>query len=381
MRRPLAGSGIRAVFDRARELERAGRSVIHMEIGRPHLDPPREAVEGAVRALQTGRVHYSENRGIAELRQAIAERLAAAGMTYDSDREVVVTAGGSEAVAAAMLALLENGDEIVVPVPAWPHYAAHAALAGARAVEVPCTRESGFALDPDAIAGAITPRTRAVVVSSPSNPTGAVFGATALDSVAELCLKHDLCAISDEIYDRFVYGDACHSSIATREGMKERTVVAQSFSKSHSMTGWRVGFAAATGALGDQLAAIHQYLTVCAPTFAQHGVVAALQAGDAFTAGMVAQYRERRDALVAGVREIAGLELEPPMGAFYAFPRVTLPGVDGGGLASWLIEEAGVATVPGAVFGTAFSDHLRLSYALDETDLQEGLGRIRGLLT
>jgi aminotransferase len=366
----LRPSGIRAIFDRALELERAGHSIVHMEIGRPHLDSPAEAKRAAVAALEAGAVHYTANRGIPELRAALG-----AARGYDPETEVVVTAGGSEAVAAAMMALLEPGDEVLVPTPAWPHYAAHAALAGCRAVEVPCRPEDGFEPDPERLQAAADERARMLVVSSPSNPTGAVVGEDTLEGLAALCAERDLIALSDEIYARFTYGGAGHVSIATLPGMRERTVVADSFSKAYSMTGWRVGYAAAPAELAARINAVHQYLSVCAPSFAQAGALAALEHGGPFVERMVAEYDERRRALLDGVDGLVGLR--EPRGAFYAFPDVG----DGTAVARGVLDDAGVATVPGEVFGAGFERHLRLSYAIGPDELAEGVARIRDYLS
>jgi aspartate/methionine/tyrosine aminotransferase len=376
----LRPSGIRAVFDRALALEAQGRSIVHLEIGRPHLGSPPVAAQAAIAALNAGDVHYTPNRGTPALRAALADMLAAAGRPYDADEEIVVTAGGSEAVFAAVRALLAPGDEVIVPTPAWPHYEAHARLADAIPVAVPSRAADGFVPDPERIAAAITPRTKAIIISSPSNPTGAVLDRDTLQALADLCLRHDLVAISDEIYRRFAYGSNEHISIATLPGMRERTVIADSCSKTYAMTGWRVGYAAAPKALLDRVATVHQYLTVCAPSFAQAGAVAALREGEPFVAAMVAEYGRRRDALRAGLAALPGVELAAADGAFYAFPRFTNAAAGGSDIAVGLLEDTGVATVPGAAFGAGVDGHLRISYAVSEAELDEGLTRLATVL-
>ena len=379
-RRGIAGSPIRSIFDRARELEAAGRSIVHLEIGRPHLDSPASAKRAASAALERGDVHYTPNRGVAELREAIAARLAGRGTPYDPAAEVVVTAGGSEAVAAAFLSRLDPRDEVLICEPAWPHYAPQVLLAGGVPVGVPCAADDGFVPNPDRVAAAIGGRTRALVVSSPCNPTGAVWPADRLAGLADLCLRHDLWALSDEIYAEFVYGPEPHTSIAAIAGMRERTVVADSFSKAWSMTGWRVGYAAGPTAWMEELNTVHQYLTVCAPSFAQAGAAAALADGQA-VAAMVDEYAARRRELVAGLRDIERVELVEPQGAFYALPRIGAGRTgDDALLARDLLEEAGVAVVPGAVFGAGCADHVRLSYAVAQEELAEGLARISRFL-
>lgn len=372
-------SGIRAVFERASELEAGGRSVVHMEIGRPHLQSPKVAKDAALDALERGAVHYTANRGIPELRAAIAADLERGGRpAYDPESEIVVTAGGSEAVAATMLALLGPGDEVVILDPAWPHYDAHARLAGAVPVHVPCEPSDGFMPDPDRVAAAVGAQTRLLVVSSPCNPSGAVFAAERLAALADISLSNGLVVISDEIYERFVHGQSRHRSIAAVHGMRDRTVVANSFSKTYSMTGWRVGYAAAPAELAGRINTVHQYLSVCAPSFAQAGAVAALEHGEPFVQEMVAEYSARRRTLIGGLADLDAVDLLDPAGAFYAFARI--PGADAGNLAVRLLEEQGVAVVPGEVFGVGFEDHIRLSYAISEQALAEGMTRIHAFL-
>lgn len=363
-------SGIRAVFDRALELERDGRDIVHLEIGRPHFGSPEVAVEAGRAALAAGTVHYTANRGLPELREAISQR------TGRADAEIVVTAGGSEAVAAAVLALLEHGDEAIVLDPAWPHYDGHVRMAGGVPVHVPCRAQDGFQPDPERVRAAITPRTRLLVVSSPSNPTGAVIERDTVAALAALCRERDLIAISDEIYASFVYDGAQHHSIAAEPGMAERTVIADSCSKTWSMTGWRVGWAIAPPPLAAPINAVHQHLSVCAPAFAQAGAIAALRDGGGHTEAMVREYGERRRDVLAGLGDLAGVALRPPAGAFYVFPRLEAAGVTGEQAAIRLLEDAGVALVPGGVFGDGFEDHLRISYAVSGRELSEGLARL-----
>lgn len=367
----LRPSGIRAVFDRALELERDGRDIVHLEIGRPHCGSPPIAVEAAMAALEAGTVHYTPNRGLPELREAIAER------TGRTDAEIVVTAGGSEAVAAAVLAIVERGDEAIILDPAWPHYDGHVRLAGGVPVHVPCPADDGFQPDLERVAAAITPRTRLLVVSSPSNPSGAVLDPGHVAALAALCREHDLVALSDEIYASFVYDGARHRSIAAEPGMAERTVIADSCSKTWSMTGWRVGWAIAPPPLAASINVVHQHLSVCAPAFAQAGAIAALRGGAAHTEEMVREYGERRRDLMASFDDLDAIALRAPGGAFYAFPRLEIGGLGGEQAAMRLLEETGVALVPGAVFGEEFGDHVRISYAVSAAELAEGIDRLR----
>jgi len=375
MNRGIHPSGIRRIFDRARELERGGRRIVHLELGRPHRGSPEAATRAAVAALRAGMVHYTPNRGLPELCERIAARC---GRGVE---DVVVTSGGSEAVAAAVLAILEPGEEAIVLDPAWPHYRGHIRLASGIPVHVPCACDDGFQPDPERVAAAITRRTRMLIVSSPSNPSGAVIEPARVSALAELCVEHDLIALSDEIYAGFLYDAARHHSIAAEPHMAERTVVVDSCSKTWSMTGWRVGWALAAKPLAEALNVVHQHLGVCAPAFAQAGAIAALEDGADHARTMRAEYDERRRTLIA---ELAGADavcLHPPAGAFYAFPRVDAPsGLAGEQVAMRLLENAGVATVPGSVFGRQFAAHIRLSYAVSSAELAEGLDRLRAFL-
>jgi aminotransferase len=375
MGRDLRPSGIRRIFDRALELERGGRRIVHLEIGRPHFDSPVAATRAATAALRAGQVHYTPSRGLPELRERIAARR---GRGVE---EVVVTSGGSEAVAAAVLAVLQPGDQAIILEPAWPHYEGHVLLAGGVPVLIPCACEEGFQPDPERIATAITSRTRMLIVSSPSNPSGAVIDPVRLSALAELCVEHDLIALSDEIYASFLYDGARHHSIAAEPHMAERTVIVDSVSKTWSMTGWRVGWALAAKPLADALNVVHQHLGVCAPAFAQAGAVAAFEQGAGHTRAMVAEYGERRHTLIDEFAHMDTVCLHSPAGAFYAFPRIDAPsGSSGEQVALQLLENAGVATVPGSVFGDRFAAHIRLSYAVSAAELAEGLDRLRAFL-
>lgn len=372
----IAPSGIRAVFDRASELEAEGRSIVRLEIGRPHLGSPAVAVEAAHRSLDAGEVHYTANRGSPNLRAAVAAAvLREQGLEYDPSTEVIVTLGGSEAITAVMLALLEPGDEVLLFEPAWPHYAGLISLAGGRPVAL-ATNAPAHLPDLDRVREALRPSTRMLIVSSPSNPTGSVLEPSVLQGLAELAVDGDLLILSDEIYDRFTYGIE-HMSIARMEGARERTIVVNSASKRYSMTGWRVGWALVPAKMAEGVATVHQHIGVCAPSFAQAGVEAALCDGEDFVTSLVREYDERRRELLAALAELPGIDPGTPRGAFYAFPKTE---ADGTQLARELLEIAGVAVVPGAVFGTGYEHHLRISYGVSAETLQEGISRICAVL-
>ena len=374
-------SDIRRVLERATQLEKARRKILHFEIGRPDFDTPTPIKEAAIEALHEGQVHYASNYGIPSLRAAIAEKLERdSGLHYRPEDEIIVTVGANEAVGAAFLALLDPGDEVLVPDPAWLHYRWCAQLCGARVVPVPCLAEQEFVPDPSVVAGLITPRTRLLVVNTPNNPTGAVYPREVLEALAELARQHDLLVLSDEIYERMVYGGARHHSLASLPGMWERTLTVNGLSKAYSMTGWRLGFVAAPKPLSDLMIRVHQYTVSGATTFAQFGAVAAYTGDQGVVDEMVASFDRRRRIIVDGLRTIRGFACPEPRGAFYAFPSVAGTGRSSTELAELLLEEAGVAVVPGDSFGEAGAGHLRVSYAASDDDLREGVARIAALL-
>jgi aminotransferase len=374
-------SDIRRVLERATELEKAGRKILHFEIGRPDFDTPAPIKEAAITALNAGQVHYSSNYGIPSLRAAIAEKLERdSGLHYRPEDEIIVTVGANEAVGAAFLALLDPGDEVLVPDPAWLHYRWCAQLCGATVVPVPCRADDEFVPDPATVAALITPRTRMILVNSPNNPTGAVYSLEVLEEIARLSQKHDLLVLSDEIYERMVYGGARHHSLASLPGMWERTLTVNGLSKAYSMTGWRLGFVAAPKPLSDLMIRVHQYTVSGATTFAQFGAVEAYTGDQGVVDEMVASFDRRRRILVDGLGTIRGLTCPEPRGAFYAFPSVTGTGRSSVELADLLLEEAGVAVVPGDSFGGAGVGHLRFSYAASDDDLREGVARIGEVL-
>ncbi len=371
--------GIREIASKAEALERDGKKIIHMEIGRPDYDSPLCAKEATKRALDEGRVHYTDMAGTPELRQAIADVMKRDyGMSVDADREVVVTAGAIEALATALFTILEPGDEVIVPAPFFPAYPIQIALANGVLREVPCRFENEFRLSAADLEAAITPQTRMLLLNTPNNPTGAVMGESELADIAALAKKHDLIVVSDECYEKFLY-EGRHVSIASLPGMRERTIIMSAASKTFSMTGWRVGWLILPPEVRPYAAKCHQHLTTCVTSFAQVGVAEALRNAGDDVRRMIAGYRERRDAMIARLREIDGFEAHMPKGAFYAFPRVSgltrRFGMDTTQLAAWLLEEAGVATVPGEAFH-AQGEFLRMAYCRPPEEIHEAMDRI-----
>src|SRR3954451_6729410 len=372
-------SGIRRVLERAATLEKQGRKILHFEIGRPDFDTPEPIKQAAIKALEDGQVHYSSNYGIPALRMAIAEKLEREnGLHYRPEDEIIVTVGANEAVGCAFLALLDPGDEVIVPDPAWLHYRWCAELCGATTVDVACAAENDFILNPDDVARAITPRTKLLVVNSPNNPTGAVYPREVMEALADLVKKHDLIVIADEIYERMVYDGTRHHSLAALPGMWERTLTINGLSKAYSMTGWRLGFVAAPRPYADLMVRVHQYTVSSPATFAQFGAVEAYTGDQGSVDEMVAAFDRRRRIIVDGLRSIAGVTCPEPRGAFYAFPSVVGTGRSSVELAELLLDEAGIAVVPGDSFGDAGIGHLRFSYAASDDDLREGIARMAG---
>lgn len=364
-------SGIRRFFDIAATMPQ----VISLGIGEPDFDTPAPIMAAARRALDAGATHYTPNAGLLPLRRALSEHLARLyGVTYDPESEILVTVGVSEALYLAVTAVLDPGDEVIVPTPCFVSYQPEVILAGGRPVPLPLRAEDDFAPHPAALEAAITPRTRALLLNYPHNPTGALPTRAALAAVAEVAARHDLIVISDEIYDRLTYGRP-HVCLAALPGMRERTLLLGGFSKAYAMTGWRIGYVAGPRDLMTGLAKIHQYTIMCAPTLAQHAALAALQEGDEAVEAMRAEYDRRRRLMLEGLRSI-GLPTVEPHGAFYLFPEVRGLGLDDETFAWQLLEEEQVAVVPGSAFGPGGEGFVRCSYATAYERLEQALERI-----
>lgn len=368
---------IRKVFELAGKLEREGREVIHLEIGRPDFDTPPPIKDAAAEALRAGEVHYTSNRGLPELRSAIERSLRETrGVAYDSDAEVIVTVGGSEALFLIFAAYLDPGDEVLVPTPCYPTYLSLPALFGARAVPVPYVSADGYYDDAQVLAERITPRTKLLLVNSPCNPTGVVWTERAFRIAAGLAKQHDLLVVSDEVYEKFVYDGATHSSIASLAGMRERTLIVNSTSKTFSMTGWRVGYVAGPQNLVDPVLRVHQYNTACAASFAQHGAVRAFEAGAPWVKEMVAEFDRRRRLVQGALASIPGVNCPSARGAFYLFPDLSAFGLSSEEMTHYLLDRAGVAVVPGSSFGEGGEGHVRISYAIGAEVLEQAVRRI-----
>jgi len=374
----LAGSPTVSVMDRARRLAAAGRSIVDLSGGDPDFPTAPHVTEAAVAALHEGFTHYTPSRGIPELLQAISRKLAVEnGIRYDPGKEIIVMPGGKQALFVAAQALLNPGDEVILFEPCWVSYAPCAELAGARAVYVPMhvdTTAEDLRAD---LARALTPRTRLIIVNTPNNPTGQVWTAGQLQAVADAALAHDIWVLADEIYERLIYDGRQHISIAGLPGMWERTLTLNGLSKSHAMTGWRLGYIAGPAPLIGELLKVHQHSTTCASSFVQRAAVAALKGPQDYTEMMVRRYQARRDALVAALNTIPGVRCDAPQGAFYAFPHIAAAGLSSMQFTERLLEAEGVAVTPGGAFGAAGEGHVRLSYANSDEMLREGTARIQ----
>ncbi|MDP3062657.1 MAG: pyridoxal phosphate-dependent aminotransferase [Chloroflexota bacterium] len=370
-------SGIRRIFEAARQLERSGIDVIHLELGRPDFDTPGHIKDAAKLALDRGDVHYTSNYGTQELCQAIASKFAREnGLTYDSAGEIIVTVGAGEAIFLIMAAYLNPGEEVLVPDPGWLNYATVPAMMGARAVPVPLDEDTGYSLTVEALERRVTSRTRGIILNSPHNPTGAGFPRETLEALAAVVDRHRLWVVSDEIYEHITYDGHHHTSFASLPGMRARTFVVNGVSKAYSMTGWRVGYVAAPRELIPPILKVHQYLTTCATSFAQAGAAAALAGPQQCVAVMVAEFRRRRDELYSRITAIPNVTCVRPRGAFYVFPDLRSFGLTSEEMADYLLQEGHIAVVPGSAFGDAGEGHVRISYCAAHERIVEGALRM-----
>ncbi len=367
----IPASGIRRFFDLIASVDGA----ISLGVGEPDFVTPDRFREAAIRSIKEGKTKYTSNYGIRPLREAIGAHTAKLrGVVYDPEREILVTVGVSEAVDLALRATLNDGDEVILADPSYVAYVPGIVLAGGVPVPVPTDEASEFRLTPAAVAAAITPRTRAILLGFPNNPTGAVLLREDVEGIARLAREHDLIVYADEIYDRLVYGVE-HHSIASIPGMKERTIYLAGFSKSYAMTGWRVGYACAPAEVVEQMMKIHQYTVMCVPTAAQYAALEALLTGEPEVQRMVKAYDERRQFMWRRFNEM-GLRCFEPRGAFYCFPSVSSTGLSDDEFCERLLREEKVVVVPGNAFGERGKGHVRACYAASLEHIGEACDRI-----
>lgn len=369
-------SGIRKFFDIVSEMKDA----ISLGVGEPDFDTPWHIRDEGIYSLEKGRTFYTSNSGLKELRMEIAKFLKRRyGLEYDFNKEMMITVGGSEAIDIAMRAMLDPGDEVLIPQPSYVSYYPCCILANGTPVIIELKAENEFRLKPEELEAAITPKTKLLVLPYPNNPTGAVMEKSDLEAIAEIIKKHDLYVLSDEIYSELTYTDN-HVSIASLPGMKERTIVINGFSKSHAMTGWRLGYACGPEIIIKQMLKIHQYAIMCAPTTSQYAAIDAMKNGDEDVQKMREEYNGRRRYLLHRFKEM-GLECFEPFGAFYMFPCIKEFGMTSEEFATALLNAKKVAVVPGTAFGDCGEGFLRVSYAYSLEDLKVALGRIEEFIT
>ncbi len=368
-------SGIRKFFDLVNEMEGA----ISLGVGEPDFVTPWHIREACIYSLESGVTSYTSNKGMPELRGSIVELMKSeAGLEYDPEEEILVTTGVSEAVDLAFRATLNPGDEVIVPEPCYVAYVPDVVLAGGVPITVPTKPSDQFKVRPDEISQAVTKRSKALMLSYPNNPTGAIMSRDDLEELADVVVENDLLVISDEVYGQLTYSGR-HISFAQLEGMQDRTVVLNGLSKSHAMTGWRIGFAAGNSAIVSAMTKIHQYTMLCAPVMAQVAALEALQNGEEGMLAMKHEYDLRRRLFVSGLNRI-GLDCFEPQGAFYAFPSVKETGLTSEAFAEQLLKKHKVAIVPGNVFGQSGEGFLRCSYATSREELIEALDRMETFL-
>jgi aminotransferase len=365
-------SGIRRFFD----IMATMTDVISLGVGEPDFDTPEQVIEAGRHSLAARRTHYASNYGTIELRRALAhhiERLY--GVRYDPSEEILITIGASEALDVTCRATLDPGDEVIVHEPSYVSYRPCIIFAGGVPVGVNTTIEEDFVVDPARIEAAITPRTKALLLNYPCNPTGAVLPHDVQDEIARIAVRHDLLVYSDEIYDRLTYGGYEMRTMSSLPGMRRRTVVMGGFSKAYAMTGWRIGYICAPSEILEGILKVHQYVIMSAPTVAQDAALEALKSGESDVRWMLSHYDRRRQLLVEGFNRV-GLRTFEPQGAFYVFPDITSTGLTSDQFAEQLLRKESVAVVPGSAFGQAGEGHVRCCYATSEAEIKEAIVRI-----
>lgn len=367
----IAPSGIRKFFDIASEMKDA----ISLGVGEPDFDTPWPVREEGIRTLQKGKTHYTSNSGLKELREEIKNFLNRKYcLQYDPEKEIIITVGGSEAIDIAFRAMLNPGEEVIIPEPSYVSYRPCAILADGVPVVIPLQEKNEFKLTKEELLAAITPKTKILVLPFPNNPTGAIMDKEELEEIAQVCIEKDIFVVSDEIYSELTYKNK-HCSIASLDGMKERTIVINGFSKSHAMTGWRLGYACGPEIIIRQMLKIHQFAIMCAPTNSQYGAIEALRNGDDDVLAMKAEYDTRRKFMLTRLRGM-GLQCFEPFGAFYIFPNIAKFGLSSDEFAIRFLKEEKVAVVPGTAFGSSGEGFLRMSYASSLKNLKTAMDRL-----
>ena len=376
----LREEGAYVVLSKAQQLERQGRSIIHLEIGQPDFETFPNVAAAGIRAIEKGKTRYTLPAGLLELRQTVAEYVASSRGIAVEPEEVIIAPGSKPLLFFPTLALVGPGDEVLYPNPGFPTYEAMIRLAGGKPVPVPLCEEKGFSLDVQAVRELVTDRTRMIILNSPGNPTGGVMSCDDLERIAAVASEHDCFILSDEIYSRLIYDGQTSASIASLRGMKTRTILVDGFSKTYAMTGWRLGYAVMPKELAGRVSLLLTHSVGCTASFTQYAGIEALCGPQDQVERVRQEYQKRRDAVVSGLQGIPGISCQKPGGAFYAFPNVTALGKPADQLADYLLEEAGVAVLPGTAFGNLGEGYLRISYANSLSNIQQALEQIRQAL-
>lgn len=365
------------VLAKAKALEKQGKDIVHLEIGEPDFDTPRNIKEAAIKALNTGYTHYVPSAGIPEFRQAIADYVSKTRNLEVSAEEVVVTPGGKPIMFFTILALVNPGDEVLYPNPGFPIYESLINFVGAKPVPIPLEEKNDFSLDREYVKKMITKKTKLIILNSPENPTGGILSREDLKVIADsIARRDDVFVLSDEIYSRIIY-DSKHESITAFPGMKEKTIILDGFSKTYAMTGWRLGYGVMRKDLATKMAQLMTNSNSCTSAFTQMAGMEALNGPQTEEEKMVAEFKRRREVIVEGLNKIKGITCKKPRGAFYVFPNITGTGMDCRKLADHLLNNAGVAVLPGTSFGKFGEGYLRLSFANSVENIKKALDRIR----
>jgi aminotransferase len=373
----IKGSTIRKMFNMASSMT----DTVSFALGEPDFTTSKNVIDAACKALQDGQTHYTPNAGILPLRQAIAKKLKSKNnVEIDPETEVMVTAGGMEALMLSMMVILNPGDEIIVSDPFWTNHPAQVLMCGAVPRFVKVYEEDGFVYNCDNVRKAINKNTKAILINSPANPTGGVADRSILEELAGIAIEHDLIVITDEVYQHLIYDDEEFVSIASLPGMKERSVIIDSFSKSYAMTGWRIGYAAGCREILQNMIKLHENVVSCINTPSQYGAIEALNGPQDYLKHMLDKYTVRRKLIVEGINSVEKLSCITPKGAFYAFPNITGTGMTSEEFAVELLKNTGVVVVPGSGFGEAGEGFIRISYATSEENIKEGLKRIKSFV-
>ncbi|RKY67192.1 MAG: pyridoxal phosphate-dependent aminotransferase [Candidatus Latescibacterota bacterium] len=374
--RSLRPEGAYAVLAKAQEMERQGRDIVHFEIGQPDFQTFPNIAMAGIRAIAEGKTRYNPSSGLPALREAVAEDVNDRRGLQVRPEEVVIGPGAKPLLFFSTLALVEPGDEVLYPNPGYPTYEAMIRVAGGKPVPVPLVEEKGFSLDLDTLEDLVSDRTRMIILNSPGNPTGGIIPPSDLERIAAIAEDHDCWILSDEIYSRLIYDDVPYVSIASLPGMKKRTIVVDGFSKTYAMTGWRLGYGIMPAELAERVGLLLTHSIGCTATFTQYAGIEALRGPQEQVERARAEFERRRDFIVAGLRNIPGVRCQTPSGAFYVFPNVKAFGKPVDELADYILEEAGVALLPGTAFGEMGEGYLRICYATSLTEIKEGLDRI-----